>query len=181
MIRLYSLCAFILFLSACAQDEDKKSTHSQEFQFSIKGAIERVDSTYADGGHRVSTFFDEKTNERIAYVKFHPSGHPYTDVRFKNNKRNGTSYSYHKNGQLWSVNTYKDDVYHGVWKIFHPNGKPRLEGNYVDGLEEGEWFYYHDNGQLDTRGFYKLGKKVGIWTSYDVSGKLIKEINHDNP
>lgn len=175
--------ALSILLIQCKDEPHSKGTNNaetktQEYHFSIEGAVEHVDSTYESGFHKVSTYYDEKSNEKIAYVKFYANGHPYTDVRFKGGVRNGESYSYHKNGNLFSINTYLNGVWHGPYKTFHENGQPRIVANYVDGKEEGEWIQFYPSGQIDTRGMYSAGEKTGVWTTYSMEGKLIREVDY---
>ncbi len=174
IIAVVSCC-----MASCNNDEPvEKTTAHQKIDFKIEGTIERIDSTYKDGLHRVSTFIDEKTNERVAYVKFHDNGHPYTDMRFKGDRKNGVSWSYYENGNPWSMNIYRNDTLHGEYKTFHENGQVFYQGNYTDGKQDGEWFTFYPNGKMDTRGFYALGEKTGIWTTYNKEGSLMRETDY---
>ena len=184
-MKKFSIAFLVLscFLINCGDgkkgDESKKAnTQTQEYSFSIDGTVEHVDSTYESGFHKVSTFYDEKTNEKKALVKFYNNGHPYTDVRFSNGVRNGESYSYHKNGNPFSINTYLNGIWHGPYKTFFENGQPRIVANYVDGKEDGEWIQFYSNGKIDTRGFYSAGVKTGVWTTYSQEGALVREVDY---
>ncbi len=182
MHKLFIYCiAVALLFSACNNATENKSDSAKApaIDFKIDGAIEHVDSSYASGQHKVATFIDEKTNERLAYVKFHENGQPYTDLRFKNGVKNGTSYSYYEDGKPWSLNNYRNDTLVGEYKTWHPNGQLYFDGFYKDGLPEGEFIKYYDNGKLDTRGFYKNGVKSGVWTTYNKEGKLMREVDFD--
>lgn len=183
MKKVFFLLAACVLLVHCKEEgagngSAQPAGQTQEYAFSIEGTVEHVDSTYESGFHKVSTFYDEKTNEKKAYVKFYSNGHPYTDVRFSGGVRNGESYSYHKNGNLFSINTYLNGIWHGPYKTFHENGQPRIVANYVDGKEEGEWLQFYSNGKIDTRGTYKAGEKIGVWTTYSEEGKLIREVDY---
>jgi antitoxin component YwqK of YwqJK toxin-antitoxin module len=171
----------ILFFTACNHAAEKKTETAQlpANEFKIDGAIEHVDSTYQNGKHKVATYLDAKTNERVASVKFHENGQPYTDLRFKNGVKNGTSYSYYEDGKPWSLNNYRNDTLVGEYKTWHPNGQLYFDGFYKDGLQDGEFIKYYDNGKLDTRGFYKNGEKAGVWTTYNKEGKLMREVDYD--
>jgi antitoxin component YwqK of YwqJK toxin-antitoxin module len=177
---IYFVLAFLLI--NCSTDKKKEvkqnNVQSQEYNFSIEGTIEKIDSTYSSGFHKVSTFYDEKTSEKKAHVKFYENGHPYTDIRFKNGVRNGESYSYHKNGNPFSVNTYLNGIWHGPYKTFFENGQPRIVANYLNGKEDGEWIQYYSNGKIDTRGTYKDGVKTGVWTTYSEEGSLLRETDY---
>jgi len=146
--------------------------------FKIDGAKEEVIKKFPDGKTQLSVFKDEKTNEKLAEIEFHPDGKTYLEKHFKGEKLNGESYSYYVDGKRWSLNTYKDGQYHGPWKAWWPNGSIRLEGKYENGIATGEWFFYHDNGKIDTRGFYNKGVKTGVWTSYNPEGTLVREVNY---
>ncbi len=174
------LLAFLLITCTDSKKEEDKqnTTQSQEYNFSIEGTIEHIDSTYASGFHNVSTYYDEKTKEKKAYVKFYDNGHPYTDIRFKNGVRNGESFSYHKNGNPFSINTYLNGEWHGPYKTFFENGQPRIVASYIDGKEEGEWIQFYPNGKIDTRGNYVNGEKTGVWTTYSEEGTLLREIDY---
>ncbi|MFN0032750.1 MAG: toxin-antitoxin system YwqK family antitoxin [Flavobacteriales bacterium] len=147
--------------------------------YSITGALEKVDSTYADGSHRVSTFIDTTSKQKVAYIKFYDDGQRYTDLRYEHNQLNGECTSYYPNGTQWSMNSYRNDTLHGPYKTWHENGKPYYESHYINGEQHGECFTYYPSGKLDTRGFYTHGAKSGVWTTYNMEGKLMREIDYD--
>ena len=179
-ITSYTLIALlgILFTVACGNSNNAKESNNPEAIFKIEGAKEEVLKKFPDGKSQLSVFKDEKTNEKIAEVEFHPDGKTYLEKHFKSEQLNGESYSFYPDGKQWSLNTYKDGQYHGRWKAWWPNGVIRLEGNYEFGVANGEWFFYHDNGKIDTRGFYHQGQKTGIWTSYNKEGGLVRETDY---
>ncbi len=166
-------------LVACGDEKPTdKITATSKVEFKIDGTVERIDSAYADGTHRLSTFMDAKTMERKAVVKFHDNGQPYTDLRFASGAKNGESKSYYANGNVWSLNTYRNDTLHGTYKTWHQNGQLYFDGAYNNGKEDGEWFTYFMDGRLDTRGRYRDGDKAGVWTTYNKEGVLMREVDY---
>ncbi len=172
-----ALIGILLFVS-CNNSANPTSSNPSGSSFKIDGAKEEIVKKFPDGKTQLAIFKDEKTNEKLAEVEFHPDGKTYLEKHFKGDQLDGESYSYYADGKPWSLNTYKDGQFHGPWKAWWPNGAIRLEGNYEFGVATGEWFFYHDNSKIDTRGFYNQGKKTGIWTSYNNEGKLVRETDY---
>jgi antitoxin component YwqK of YwqJK toxin-antitoxin module len=182
MFRLVYLLAITALVAACngTKDNNTSAGSTLKVDFKIDNAQELIDSTYKDGSRKVATYVDNETKERVALVKFHENGQPYTDLRFKNGAKNGISYSYYKDGKPWSMNEYRNDTLIGAYKTWHPNGQLYMDGFYKDGEPDGEFIKYFESGRIDTRGFYKNGKKTGVWTTYNKEGKLMREVDYDN-
>jgi antitoxin component YwqK of YwqJK toxin-antitoxin module len=174
MKRIVAYVFMLMLIFSCG-DSKQKVAPKQPERFQIEGAREQVVKTHADGTPKVSYFFDEKSNSKIAEVEFHPNGQPKIDLRFANDQRNGESWCYYEDGKPWSLNTFKDGVNDGPYKTWHENGQLYIQGQYASGKETGEWYTYYANGALNTRGFYDNGQKIGVWYSYNLEGTMKRE------
>jgi antitoxin component YwqK of YwqJK toxin-antitoxin module len=174
MTRSISVIFLVLLLWSCGNQKNDDTPKKSEC-FHIEGAKEQVVKTHGDGSPKVSVFYDEKTNAKVAEVEFHTNGQPKIDQRFINDQRNGESWCYYEDGKTWSLNTFKNGLNDGSYKTWHENGQLYIQGQYAAGKEIGEWFTYYANGALNTRGFYDQGQKVGIWYSYNLEGTMKRQ------
>lgn len=62
--------------------------------------------------------------------------------------------TYHSNGKLYSEMPYKDGKKNGKSVIYYPNGKITEEGTYKNNRKEGVWKYYNQAGRLTSEETY---------------------------
>jgi len=175
MFSRFILLVAVSFLIASCSDPKPVDPKKEAIPFAIPGATEEVKQKHEDGTHKLSVFYKEGTQEKVAEVQFHPNGQPYINKRFERDTLNGESWSYYADGKPWSLNTFKNGRYDGIYRTWHDNGQLNIDGHYKDGVEDGEWFTYYPTGTLNTRGIYRNGKKSGVWSSYNLQGTLIRE------
>jgi antitoxin component YwqK of YwqJK toxin-antitoxin module len=136
---------FVFGLFAC-KDEPK----STEF--------ETVTHTYESGKPKNVQVYSTADSSKVGAKEFYDNGAVKIDMKYKDGKRNGPTYSYYKDGKPWSLNTFEED---------------ELQGPYQT---------WHENGQLYYDGQYDHNRKVGVWKFYDDKGGLIKTMDFDaNP
>jgi antitoxin component YwqK of YwqJK toxin-antitoxin module len=172
------VCAALLWWGC--NSSEVKSDAGQRKPFAIEGTVQQVVKTFPDGTVRSAVYVDEKSQQKVAEVEFHPNGQPRIDKRFVNDTLQGESWCYYENGSPWSLNTFLDGKNEGPYKTWHENGQLYIVGQYAQGLKTGEWLTYFANGTINTRGFYKDDQKIGIWNSYNLEGTMKREQDFGN-
>lgn len=140
----------LLFICAIAIFSCKDEAASAEF--------ETVTQTYESGKPKNVQVFSSADSSKIGAKELYDNGVVKVDMKYKDGKRNGPTYSYYKDGKPWSLNTFENDDLHGPYQT------------------------WHENGQLYYDGQYDHNRKVGVWKFYDDKGSLIKTMDFDaNP
>jgi antitoxin component YwqK of YwqJK toxin-antitoxin module len=139
------LCVCVMALLSC-----KNEPASTEF--------ETVTNTYDSGKPKNVQVYSAADSSKIGAKEFYDNGSVKVDMKYKEGKRNGPTYSYYKDGKPWSLNTFENDELHGPYQT------------------------WHENGQLYYDGKYEHNRKVGTWKFYNPSGDLLKTMDFDaNP
>jgi antitoxin component YwqK of YwqJK toxin-antitoxin module len=122
---------------------------------STSAEFETVTHKYDSGKPKNVQVYSSADSSKIGAKEFYDNGAVKVDMKYKDGKRNGPTYSYYKDGKPWSLNFFEND---------------ELQGPYQT---------WHENGQLYYDGQYDHNRKVGVWKFYDDKGGLIKTMDFD--
>ncbi len=118
------------------------------------------------------TFYKDKNGNPLnGHYKIADSRGNYSDIIFKEGKKDGKSIDYDYRGRVIKTTTYKNGKNYGTYTTYHQNGKTQTIGVFVSGEQDGKWETFNDKGVTIYIAHYKLGKKTGKWESFDKEGK----------
>ena len=107
-------------------------------------------------------FYKDKNNNPLnGPFKIADSRGNYSDLIFKNGRKNGKSTDYDYTGRVIKTTEYKDGKNVGTYTTYHQNGKIETVGTFVNGEQDGKWESYNSKGIISDIEHYKLGKKKG--------------------
>ena len=126
-------------------------------------------------------YYKDQNNKPLnGYYKIADSRGNYSDINFKNGKKDGKNTDYDYAGRKIKTTTYKNGKNEGTYTTYHQNGKVETVGEFVNGEQEGKWISYDNKGQTTYIQYYKAGKREGKWEAFDKSGKLRAIENYSN-
>lgn len=118
-------------------------------------------------------FANGNNQERVNYWE---NGQKLSEVKYFNEKRDGSCKYWYKTGQLMSSGFYKNGKMYGPFISYYENGQIESHGAFYhtkSGLysrKDGIWKYYHENGQLERESIIQDG--VEELKFYDKNGDL---------
>ena len=107
-----------------------------------------VTHKYESGKPKNVQVYSSADSSKIGAKEFYDNGAVKVDMKYKDGKRNGPTYSYYKDGKPWSLNTFENDELHGPYQTWHENGQLYYDGQYDHNRKVGVWKFYSDAGAL---------------------------------
>jgi antitoxin component YwqK of YwqJK toxin-antitoxin module len=145
---------------------------------------------------------DEKLNLSIEYRNGKKDGNRISyqqniivSESFKDDKKNGMTYTYDYNNNVLKSINYIDDLEHGWMKEFDNTGRiiqiTRYRNGFIissewinrldkNGLRQGRWVEFHENDNISKEEFYINDKLTGYAKYYDKNGNLIDVFKYEN-
>lgn len=130
--------------------------HFEKYRFTETGFDD--DKMY-DGNY----LNNKKTDYWIHYRK----NTDYSEIHYKENKRDGDWCLKNKDGILRKEKHYKDGKKEGSYMSYFQSTRKREEGEYIENKKEGVWKVFKDNenNDIQTELIYKNGKFVYLQTN----------------
>ncbi|MGZ2369772.1 toxin-antitoxin system YwqK family antitoxin [Ancylomarina sp. YFZ004] len=117
---------------------------------------------------------DKKSLNGEVRYKF-PSGKLKSIVKYKDNKKVGTSHSYYETGEKQYEIPYVDGKKHGVVKWFYKSGKLYRATNYKERLKHGAQKKYWESGKIKSEMLFENDMMCKGLKEFTNTGKQKKE------
>lgn len=123
----------------------------------------------------------EKRNGNLAnsvYRGRYSSGKLFSELEYKNGKREGLYKEYYESGKLKKEIPYINDKREGIVKTYYESGKLEQTMPYKNDKEEGiQHVNFENGGFMSTT--YVDGEKEGEQRIRDIHGLIIRQFHHD--
>lgn len=121
------------------------------------------------------TYYKDKDNNLLnGHFKIADNRGNYSDVIFKEGKKDGESTDYDYAGRVIKTREYRDGRNYGTYKTYHQNGNIETTGVFLNGEQNGKWETFNNKGITTRIEHYDLGKKTGKWEEFNKEGKPIR-------
>ncbi len=106
------------------------------------------------------------------YKSFHPDGYLYSEVSYKDGKKDGISKRFYSDGKVHSIIEYREGKKVGTSKWLYTSGEVYRETPYTNGKVDGIQKKYYRDGTVQAEIPYSHGnRKVGL-KEYNERGEL---------
>lgn len=162
--------------------QDKQMTKSTGFQvlgigvvilFLFQGCNSSSQEVRAVTGTELADTLKEDTGFTGVYKSFHPDGYLYSEVSYKNGKKDGISKRFYSDGKVHSIIEYREGKKVGTSKWLYTSGEVFRETSYRDGQVDGIQKKYYRDGTVQAEIPYSQGnRRVGL-KEYNERGTLL--------
>ena|GEM_PF-1014611 len=107
------------------------------------------------------------------YKSYHPDGYLYSEVSYKDGKKDGISRRFYSDGKVHSIIEYREGKKVGTSKWLYTSGEVYRETPYTDGKVDGIQKKYYRDGTVQAEIPYSYSnRKVGL-KEFNERGKLL--------
>jgi antitoxin component YwqK of YwqJK toxin-antitoxin module len=109
---------------------------------------------------------------------YYDDGGRWTEVSFREGKRDGPFAEYHRGGRKAREGAYARDERDGRWTIWSPTGAVEEESSWRRGVQDGPFAAYWPSGEVRTTGRHCGGAQCGRWRTFDESGRELGSVEY---